>query len=492
MLEKIRQKLLDFVESDKDVPILAGFSVGFYMILFYYSKNFALANSWQQLLFFTAYYIAVPVLVFYAGYKILSVLKLQVYRRNMLFVGIISFFTFFFLQLNRIGFSKKIFFAGVIIIACLLSIRFKKYYKLFVLLLFLMAFFNVGPLLTIAEVAISASDEWKKQPDAIESIVFKKQPNIYYIQPDGYTNFSNIESNTYYNFDVSTFKGYLRDNGFVTYDNYRSNYPSTLLSNSATFSMKHHYITDDINSYAARDVIMRDNPVLHILKQNGYKTSFISENPYLVMNRVTPAYDFSNIKSSDIPFLKDGFGTVRDVAAELKKQIAVNSKTGNFYFVEKFTPGHIQVFATAGSNKEKERIRYRSNIQKANVWLEDIVNYITFNDPSAIIIIGADHGGFAGFEYTLQCYTKTNDAALIKSMFGAQLSIKWNDLQAKEYDANLKTGVNLFRTVFAFLAEDKSYLEHLQENSSYTELKKPKGYYRYISGDDKVVFEKIR
>ena len=491
MLEKIRQKLLAFVESDKDVPLLAGFSVGFYMILFYYSKNFSLANSWQQLLFFTAYYIVMPMVVFYVGYKTASVLKLQAYRKNLLFVGIISFFVYYFLQMNTVGFSKKIIFAGAIIFACLLSIRFKKYYKLFVLLLFLMAFFNVGPLLSIAGVAISASDEWKKQPDGIDNIVFKKKPNIYYIQPDGYTNFSNLESNTYYNFDVSNFKGYLQDKGFVTYDNYRSNYPSTLLSNSATFSMKHHYIAEDIDSYAARSAIIGQNPVLHILKQNGYKTSFITENPYLLMNRVEPGYDFLNIRYNEIPFLKDGFGTVRDVAADLKKQISVNGKTGNFYFVEKFTPGHIQVYET-GSRKEEEQKKYRQSVQKANVWLEDVVNFIALNDPSAIIIIGADHGGFAGFDYTLESYTKTNDPALIRSMFGAQLSIKWNDPKSKEYDANLTTGVNLFRTVFSFLAQDKSYLVHLQENSSYTELKNPKGYYRYINGDDKIVFEKLK
>src|SRR5687768_8951800 len=108
MLEKLREKLLAFIESDRDVPLLAGFSVGIYMLLFYYSKNFSLANSLEQLLFFIGYYIAMPMLVLFIGYKLLGLLSLHKYRRNLLFVGIIVFFGFYFLQITSIGFSKKI------------------------------------------------------------------------------------------------------------------------------------------------------------------------------------------------------------------------------------------------------------------------------------------------------------------------------------------------------------------------------------------------
>lgn len=40
---------------------------------------------------------------------------------------------------------------------------------------------------------LNYSQEWILQPDNIESVVFKKTPNVYYIEPDGYANFSEME-----------------------------------------------------------------------------------------------------------------------------------------------------------------------------------------------------------------------------------------------------------------------------------------------------------
>lgn len=491
MLEKIREKLLAFIESDKDVPLLAGFSVGFYMMLFYYSKNFALANSWPQFLFFTGYYVMLPVLSMFFAYKAMSLLKLGAYKKNVLFVGVLSFFSFYFLQVNSTGgFSKKILFIGIFIVACVISIRFKKYYKLFIILLFLMSLFNVKPLVSAGWAFVSASQEWKKQPDDIENVKFKKKPNIYYIQPDGYTSFDNLKNNKYYQTDNSDYITFLKNNDFVTYDDYRSNYYSTLLSNSATFTMKHHYLEISNNTYGARAVIMGDNPVLKVLKNNGYKTNFISESPYLLINRPKLGYDYANISFSELPYLKDGFSIKKDVTKSLKFAMQKSSKSGNFYFIEKFVPGHIAVYQNQSQGKAKEKERYLKRIHEANVWLKEIVSFISVNDTSGIIIIGADHGGFTGFEYSAEVRKKVTDNDLIKSVFGAQLAIKWNSISAIEYDRGLKSGVNLFRTVFSFLAEDKKYLTHLQENSSYMMLTEPRGFYRYINNDGDIVFEK--
>lgn len=491
MIEKIREKLLAFIESDKDVPLLAGFSVGFYMLLFYYSKNFALANSWQQFLFFTGYYVVLPMLSMFFAYKVMSWLKLGVFKKNMLFAGIISFFSFYFLQVNSTGgFSKKALFIGIVILACLISIRLKKYYKLLVVLLFLMSLFNVKPLFSVGWIFVSASQEWKKQPDDIENVKFKKTPNIYYLQPDGYTSFDNLKNNKYYHTDNTDYLTFLKNNDFVTYNDYRSNYYSTLLSNSATFSMKHHYLEKSNNVYGAREVIMRDNSVLKVLKNNGYKTNFISESPYLLINRPELGYDYTNISFSELPYLKDGFSIKKDVTKSLKLAIQKNSKNGNFYFIEKFVPSHIAIYQRGSQGKAGEQQLYLERIDQANIWLKNVVGFITANDPSGIIIIGADHGGFSGFEYSGEVRKKTTDKDLIKSVFGAQLAIKWNDPLAKEYDDGLKSGVNLFRTMFSFLAEDKKYLAHLQENSSYMLLTEPEGFYRYINNDGNVVFEK--
>ena len=128
---------------------------------------------------------------------------------------------------------------------------------------------------------------WTLQPDAIQEASFVTKPNVYFIQPDGYVNFSEIDKG-YYNIDNNSFKKYLDSNNFKTYQNFRSNYASTLTSNSATFMMKHHYygkgsdITENTN---ARDMIISDNTVLNIFKNNGYKSYFLAEMPYLLLNK---------------------------------------------------------------------------------------------------------------------------------------------------------------------------------------------------------------
>lgn len=75
-------------------------------------------------------------------------------------------------------------------------------------------------------------------------------------------------------------------------------------------------------------------------------------------------------------------------------------------------------------------------------------------------------------------------------MFGAHLSIKWNSPRFTEYDANLKSSVNLFRTVFSYLAHDKKYLNFSQDNSSYVRLKQPRELYKYIDDKGNIKFEK--
>ena len=83
------------------------------------------------------------------------------------------------------------------------------------------------------------------------------------------------------------------------------------------------------------------------------------------------------------------------------------------------------------------------------------------------MIIGADHGGFVGLTYTGDAFAKIKDPDILHSIFGAKAAIKWNSSQHAEYDAKLKTSVNLFRTLFSFLSADKSYLNELQPDASY-------------------------
>ncbi|MFL9845761.1 alkaline phosphatase family protein [Flavobacterium rhizosphaerae] len=487
-MEKLRQKIIQFINSPKDAPVIAAFVIGFYLLTYYYSKNFSLANSWIQLLFFSAYYIIIPLFILFTGYSVFARVAKGKFKKHFLFISIPVLFSFYILQLSWLGEWKRPIFAAVIIIFGLLTLKWARFYKVFVLLIAFMSLFNLIPILQVGYIVATSSDSWKEQPDNIEHAVFKHKPNIYYIQPDGYASFANLQDNNY-NFDNSAFEGFLKENGFTLYNDFRSNYFSTLLSNSSMFSMKHHYIPEDINTYAAREVIVGENAVIKTLKNNGYRTHFITDRPYMVMNRPKLGYDYCNIEYSSIPFIKDGWEDVRNVGADFKDAFEPE-KGRNFYFIERMLPSHICSLEVYSLGAEEERKSYLQRLQEANEWLRNEIKFITAKDPQGIIIIAADHGGFVGFEYTLQSEYNVDNPVLVKSVFGAMAAIKWNNPEHTAYDGQLKTSVNLFRTVFSYLAEDKKYLDNLQKDDSYIKMLKPSGLYKRIDDNGKVVMEK--
>jgi len=491
MIEKIRQQLFAFLKSDKDVPVLAGFSVGIYMFLLLYSRNLGMYNSLVQLLFYSCYYILMPVTVLFLGCLIIEKLKFVKFKKQFLFAGVLCFFLFFIIQNNDFGFSKKIALAASFVVVAILSFFFKKYYKIAVVLLLFMAVLNIPSVLASVAVITFADKGYSHPTDDIEAVKFKNNPNIYYIQPDGYASFDNLK-NKLHGYDNSAYEDFLSQNGFTMYGDYRSNYASTLLSNSATFLMKHHYAANDIELFNARGIIVGDNPVLRILKNNGYKSHFITENPYLLLNRPKLGYDTTNIPYSEIPFL--GGVPPKDVCSDLKARLDEDNRScgHNFYFIEKFLPSHIHNNKPESLGAEVEKSEYFKRLNEMNLWLKELISFIMAKDKNAMIIIGADHGGFVGYDYMGQSFEKrTSDRELVKSIFGAQLAIRWTTEKSREYDTRLKTGINLFRTVFSFLSEDKKYLDNMQENSSFMRLENNKGVYKYIGENGNVVFEKI-
>lgn len=459
-----------FVKNEKEYPILAGAIVGVYMLLFYYSKNFDLANSHQQFLFFTGYFIALPALVCGLGYYFLRRSKFKNRARQVLFVLMLSFFGYFISQHLGLPFSWKKITAIWIFAIVLLSFQFNNY-KVAIVLIGLMSLF---PAFTLGQVLLrnaSARTDWNKQPDDIESVRFKKFPNVYYLQPDGYANAAALR-NELYRYDNAGFDFWLSMQGFTHYENFRSNYNSTLKSNASSLNMKHHFAEENSLSKNANDYIIGENPVLNIFKNNGYKSFFITERPYLLMSRPKVAFDYTNFQPSELPYLQDGWSVFQPINDELKKQIETHKDSRNFFFVEKFDPGHIAVHKSYSHGREGERQLYLQKLKTANQWLQETIAFITDNDPNAIIIIAADHGGFVGFDYSWQMYDKITDKQLLESAFGAKLAIRWNDVRSKNYDAKLKTSVNLFRCLFSFLSEDKKYLNNLQPDASYNSYDK--------------------
>ena len=493
MISKIRNRIIDFSKNQKINPIIYGIAIGLYPMLYYYDRNFSLVNSWSQLTMFLLVFILLPMVVCFVIQKISKVTS---------YLGLIKFalpifnlvYFFWLVVISTLG-QKLEALALAGLLGTLLGFTLRKYLNKIIIFQLLLALVISPKLVPNILYQINYRTDWIQQPDAILSAKFRKMPNVYVIQPDGYANFHEL-GRGYYTYNNNEFEDFLKQKGFKTYPGFRSNYISTLSSNSSMFSMKHHYFNNPRKGsnevYNSRDIIVGKNAVVEIFNNNGYYTNLVLEKSYLLVNRPKMGYDYCNIESDKLSFLARGFEINRNITDDLKACMNKKNMQPQFYFIEKLKPGHISTTANLSKGTKEEREGYLEELNEANLWLMDTVEFIEQSDPNALIVIMADHGGYVGFDYVAQNKIKQTDPDLIKSIYTAALAIKWPDGIAPEYDAKLKTNVNLFRILIAYLSEDKILLEHLQADKSYTVIEKgaPFGVYEYIDEDYTTVFNK--
>ncbi|WP_298513972.1 hypothetical protein [uncultured Kordia sp.] len=490
-MDKLKKYIANFVASNKEYPIVFAVAAGLYSFIYVYHSNFMLVNSAFQFLVIFCAYLVLPVVVFTISWEATKRLKfLSKFQQYLLPVLNAMFFGFYFV--GRIySFQQRKIILAVVIVCALLAILLRKQYKKIVVLQFIMAFVAFITLLPTLYDAVFNSKEWRNAPEEIVQTKFNQFPNIYVIQPDGYVNFRELAKDPY-NFQNDTFESYLKNSGFQLYNNFRSNYTSTVLSNSSMFAMKHHYKGKQL--FGAREVIMGDNPVIETLKNNQYETFLFMENPYLLLNRPEVKYDFCNYTMEEVPWFGIGaFGIHKKMIQPLAETIKKQQGKRSFYFIEKILPGHISTFKNASKGVATERENYLAQVEAANQWLKEITETIVKNDPNSLIIIAADHGGYVGFNYTKELFQKQTDEKLVYSAFSAALAIKWPNRRGSNYDTQLKTPVNLFRTVFAHLSDNEALLQNREEDTSHSII--TNGFfgdvYEYIDSDGNVVFEKV-
>ena len=494
MKAKKKQRLFSFFfEKDNFFPVISAIAAGLYPLFFYYTNNFKLIKSWGHFGYFISLFILAPIAIFFIANK---VSKISVFEKIQPFTLPFLNFFFFFFFLNvalYAGFSWLRTFI-VFGIAVLLTFLLQKYFKKILVFQFILSIIGAFTLAPVIIKQLNYSKKWMLQPDGIETAVFRKKPNIYFIEPDGYANFSELKKGNY-EIENAEFENFLAENKFKTYPNFRSNYAATLPSNSATFMMKHHYYnngSDFTETIDARNIIIGDNSVLKVLKHNNYRTFFLTEQPYFFTNKPKLGYDFCNFSSKEISFVTTGIGNPQDIIEPFANYMEAYPEGPNFFFLEIFNPGHIINRESESKGIAGEREHYIESLKEANKKLAQLTKIILKNDPEALIVIMADHGGFVGMKSIEDSYTKSNDPNIINSIFSSMLAIHWPNGESPEFDAKLKTSVNLFRILVSYLSENPSYLTNLQADKSYIIINfdAPKGVYEYLDTEGNVVFNK--
>ncbi|MBO6632394.1 MAG: hypothetical protein JJ936_12730, partial [Psychroserpens sp.] len=125
--------------------------------------------------------------------------------------------------------------------------------------------------------------------------------------------------------------------------------------------------------------------------------------------------------------------------------------------------------------------------------LRKTITHIEKNDDNALIVVLADHGGWLGVSNYDQKFT-TRDETELNSIYSVLAAIKWNGYDHEDVDLSFRSNVNLFRILFAALSEDKTYLEDLEDDSSYNLLKDSMYFNavnQVIDSDGNFVFNKL-
>lgn len=447
-------------------PVKLAVLCGLYPLLFYYSNNYSAINSPVHLAFFILFFIGSPLFVFGLGYYVFGKLKrVRPYKLHFLFVATVSLTVALMSQAIYLTIRKKLL-LGVILVSVFISFHLYKHLKKVMIVLIILCLTNMPKLGTAIYDHVKPK-KWLALPDKIDEVKLNETPNIYFIQTDGYVNEQTMIGDLY-NYNSNLFS-WLRGHQFKIYSDFRSNYPTSLASNAATFAMKQHKLGDrlfpSLEFPNSRDVITGNNPVLEILKGNNYETHFIVQDEYFQQNRSQNNYDSYNIDLAEIPFFSNDNNVKKDVFKDLKHQMNLQTNAPQFYFIEKLLPHHIH-FVPQEHQIETERKWYLKRIDSVNHWVEKTVKHISKKDPKAIVLIQADHGGWVGLTSFNDMFTTTNKD-LINSTFSSNLAVKWNGLNEANYDAKLKTNVNIFRVLFSALSKNKEWLNNLEDNSSY-------------------------
>lgn len=454
-----------FINSEKSFnPLIIGLICGFYPLVFYFSNNFSAINTWEHLGFFTLFFVGIPVAIFSALFFVFKFSKtFSKYKFHILFVLIIMVVATLMSHAMFLTLKKKIL-LGLLIVSIIAAWKMHKEYRKLLMLILVMS------VIPTAKCAIHIYEhqkamDWAHLPDSIVEAKFKETPNIYMIQPDGYVA-RNMMEGELYNFQ-NPFYNWLENNDFKVYDRFRSNYPASLTSNSSLFAMKQHRFGDmlfpTIEMPNARDFIAGNSNAVDILKNNGYTNFFIVQDEYFQQNRPEQAYDYYNIQPDEIPYFSDDDSVKKVVFDDLKAAMDTVQVAGpRFYFVERLLPHHIHFAAS----KEEERNTYIEKIKEVNVWLENTVNYITEKDPTAIVILLADHGGWVGLGSYPEMFS-TTDLNQLHSVYSTLAAIKWNGHLKEGMDSELRSNVNVFRVLFSVLSENPEYLKYMEDNSSY-------------------------
>lgn len=333
-------------------------------------------------------------------------------------------------------------------------------------------------------------DNWVAKHKAIyDQIKFRKKPNVYLIVTESYPSRASLKA--VYDIDNASFYKKMEKLGLKINHNHFSNYNHTLASLPSVFGMEHHFgliNKGNFDSFGGRRMLEAKtyNPVIDIFRANGYKIQYLHEINALIPNGAHVDFCFpsptvwhglkiflttQNIIEPTISYRKK-----LEPLLFIKNQIATTSrqKESCFNFLYLNFPGHSPSHNPNLSEKEindktiQFRNTYKDRLESANQHLVDLVEFIVNTDPDSIIIMIGDHGSWG-----LRTNQDMNGNTISNQLFILDRFGVFSGMRAPQILSDLmgngaiKSHVNIFKYVFAYLSEDEKILKTIEPDDSY-------------------------
>lgn len=311
-----------------------------------------------------------------------------------------------------------------------------------------------------------------------DQVRFQKKPNVYYIVPDGYPNQQGLKE--IFGLDNAKMYQQLESLGFSIHHFALSNYRSTLSSISSLLGMQHHYYQGSIGNfellYSREYIVSEKNPVVRIFKTNGYQVHYVHEKNLMFakgcfIDFCSPNYfmdDFLDILIPQnlhaIPFIAKAMGRLHDESLEriLNHIDELSTFPMNYFtYIHLSSPDHSPPSKQTRESLASFRKKFLKKIEVANEKITKIIDSILTRDPGALIILNADHGGWGlgAYKYAQMEIFEGVPAELITlDHLGVLLAIRWPENNVPEYERDIRTNINLFRYIFAYLSESQDIL----------------------------------
>ena len=299
-----------------------------------------------------------------------------------------------------------------------------------------------------------------------EQVKLARTPNVYFLCLESYHGFGAMRE--LYGFDNAEFRKFLGETGFVVADDVLSNYSFTMTSLQSFLQMGHHYAAGAFgnhDSLYARGFIAGSgtyyNPVLRILKRNGYDVVYLLPTDYYYRpgaglvdySLIDASWPFAPLKASLPRFIgREPETVVPDYPRQVAETLARWPLARPTFFFAKLGAEHAADGYDYRTDREAFAARYVQTVARENAAIEALCRQIAARDPEAIVVLAGDHGAQSyrssrrGFAATKRAGEIPADR-LVRDCHDVLLAIRWGNGPAPAPYPH-RSLVNVMRFVF--------------------------------------------